>query len=580
MTEEEIDEAEEARLLLEHKRRRLARKSLVEYARFIEIPGVPLAPSQDDWSTGPCTCRTDEERSQGACASCRAWDDLRKPLSFKPIESAIVLHHRIILESVQVCMETPRGRLMIIAPPGSAKSTYADVVGPSWAMGRWPGYQIILSTYASSLARKQARKTLQVVRSRRYRSLWKERPEVRRDVAAAHEWALTNGSTMLAAGILAGITGNRAHGAIGDDLIAGREEAESPTMREKIMEAYRDDLESRLLPNGWMILINTRWHMEDPCGSILPEDYAGQSGYIKCRDGLVWYVLNIPAKAENADDPLGRKVGEYLWQEWFPKEHWQVFENNPLGRRRWASLYQGRPTSDAGDDFKREDAQWYKRDALPKRLQLYGASDYAVKEQDPEDQKIGKVDRVEHGLVGMDEDGDLWFLDWSTLQGKGTDESLSAWIKLLRRARAIQKTGAIKWWDEGGTIDKAIRPAARRAMREARTYVVLDALPSIADKRAKCQSFAARYSARTCHFPLNDDGTPVEWAEDGIAQLCGFPGHRYDDKYDVFGLIGRGIDKMLEAPQEPEKAKAGPLPFTEKWLMSNDTPERPKVRYK
>jgi hypothetical protein len=36
---------------------------------------------------------------------------------------------------MQHCMTTPHGRLMIMAPPGSAKSTYATVVAPSWYLG-------------------------------------------------------------------------------------------------------------------------------------------------------------------------------------------------------------------------------------------------------------------------------------------------------------------------------------------------------------------------------------------------------------------------------------------------------------
>ena len=51
--------------------------------------------------------------------------------------------------------------------------------------------------------------------------------------AAVDEWALTNGSDWMAAGILTGITGNRADGIIWDDLIKGREQADSDTIREK-----------------------------------------------------------------------------------------------------------------------------------------------------------------------------------------------------------------------------------------------------------------------------------------------------------------------------------------------------------
>jgi hypothetical protein len=379
----------------------------------------------------------------------------------------------------------------------------------------------------------------------------------------------------MAAGILAGITGNRANGIVCDDLIAGRQEAESPVTRESIMEAYRDDVESRLLKGGWIILINTRWHQEDPCGSILPLDYAGESGDVRCQDGQTWRVLNLAAKCENLDDPLGRKIGDYLWPEWLPKEHWQRFEHNPLGRRRWASLYQQRPTADAGDDFDRANAQWYNVGEQPKNLRLYGASDYAVEELEPEDVNRGKKDFYEHGLFGMDDAGDLWVLDWWSDQACGPDEAIAAFIKMLKRAKSWNPAGVARWWNEGGVIDKAIRPALRRAMREARTFVQVDSLPSIADKRAKCQSFAARYGARTVHWPRGK-----KWAEEGLDQLCGFPGHRFDDKYDVYGLIGRGIDVMHEAPTDPPKEPRGIKPFTGEWLESKDPAEQPRVRYR
>jgi hypothetical protein len=545
--------AEEARLTLELERRRRAQESLVEYARFIEVPGAPVG-NFESW--------TDDELA-----------DLEKPLDFLPIESEIVTHHRVILEELQRCMETPNGRLMIVAPPGSAKSTMAAVIATTWAMGKWPGYKILLTSYASRLARKHSRRALQIARSRAFRSLWDERPVVRRDMASADDWALSTQSEYMAAGILAGITGNRHHGAVCDDLIAGRLEAESPNERARIMEAYRDDVESRLLPNGWVCLINTRWHQDDPCGQLLPEDYDGRSGDVVCRDGRTWRVLNIPAKAERDDDPVGRKVGEYLWPEWFPKEHWQGFENDPLGQRRWFALYQGRPTGATGDDFKREDAQWYDSEAeIPERLTYYLGSDFAVTDPEEDLKAAGRVDWSEHGVVGLDEHGHLWFVDWWSGQ-KETDKSIDAMLDFVPQYKPARA------WHEGGVIDKAISPAVRKRMQERSLekvngkttsyYVQREALPKIADKRAKCQSFAARYSARTCHFPRYKP-----WAHQGIDQLVNFGAHRHDDKYDVFGLIGRGIDQMLEADQAPEARSPGIKPFTQEWLEY----EEPKPR--
>lgn len=530
-----LEEVDDLKLEHEWTRRRLARETLRDYARSVDIPGRPINP--------------DDEESL-----------------FHPIESAVAKHHLVIMDEVQATMETPGGRLMILAPPGSAKSTYCDVVAPSWAMCRNPGYRIILASYAQTIARKQSRRARQLITSKKSRSIWPDKPHLRKDMGSIDEWGLSNGSEFMCAGILAGVTGNRANGIVCDDLIAGREEAESPTIREKIMDAYRDDLETRLLPGGWIILINTRWHMDDPSGQILPLDYDGRTGVIRCQDGRDWLVLNLPAKCERTDDPVGRRPGEYLWPEWFPKVHWQGFERDPKGRRRWNSLYQQRPTSESGEDFDRSWFHFYEPKELPKQLTIYGASDYAVTELDPERKKLGHIDWTEHGVVGVDSKGDLWFLDWWSGQ-KETDVSVAAWIALVKQWRPV------RWWHEGGVIDKAITPLARLAMRQKKTYVRREALPSMSDKRAKCQSFQGMASARCVHLPAG-----TVWANELVAQLTGFPGHRYDDKYDVAGLIGRGVDKMHAASEPQEPGPRGITPFTAEWLEWEDPKPRPRHR--
>jgi predicted phage terminase large subunit-like protein len=56
-------------------------------------------------------------------------------------------------------------------------------------------------------------------------------------------------------GLLSGLTGNRAGLGIVDDPIAGREEAESQTMRQKTWDAYIDDFCSRLVPGAPQVMI-------------------------------------------------------------------------------------------------------------------------------------------------------------------------------------------------------------------------------------------------------------------------------------------------------------------------------------
>lgn len=296
--------------------RRKARSDILHYCNAIEVPGRPLG------------------------------EDLDAEF-FEPIETTLADHHRLLLTRLDEVSNTPHGRMMIFMPPGSAKSTYASVVFPSRYLGEKPGRKVILASYGDDLARKMGRRTRAIIRQKRYRNIYGA--ELASDSQAAQEFALTNGSEYMACGILGGVTGNRAHGIIIDDPIKGREQANSETIRAKTWDAYEDDLKTRLIPGGWVVIIQTRWHEDDLAGRILPEGWNGESGKIRCKDGNEWEVICLQAKCEVDNDPLGRLRGEYLWPEWFDGKHWAQFESN---QRTWAALYQQRPVPLDGDLFK------------------------------------------------------------------------------------------------------------------------------------------------------------------------------------------------------------------------------------
>jgi predicted phage terminase large subunit-like protein len=203
-------------------------------------------------------------------------------------------------------------------------------------------------------------------------------------------------------------------------------------------------------------------------------------------------------------------------------------------------------------------------DALPRSLRIYGASDYATMEP-----KHGKKepDFTEHGIWGVDRVGDLWAVDWWSKQCE-TDVGIAAFIRLVAQWKPI------KWFNEGGLIDKAIGPAIRSSMQHSQKFVSVESLPSLDDKAIKLQAFHARATALTVHLPVRR-----KWAEDLIDQLVKFPGGRWDDKADVCGLIGRGVDQMVDARLPSHESRPLLVPFTEAWLTYNDRNEKPKVRY-
>ena len=203
-------------------------------------------------------------------------------------------------------------------------------------------------------------------------------------------------------------------------------------------------------------------------------------------------------------------------------------------------------------------------DSLPLHLNFYGASDYATME--PQKGKK-EPDFTEHGIVGIDGIGDMWFVDWWFGQ-KETDETVKQFCFLVKRWKPR------KWWNEGGTLDKGIGPFIKAEMRKRNAFVSIEHLPSLEDKGIKLQAFHGRVTAGTVHMPIKRP-----WADRLIDSLVKFPSGRFDDGPDVCGLLGRGIDKMQDA-RLPEQRKPDMLiPFTEKWLAYNDRPDKPEVRF-
>lgn len=526
---------------LELVRRKNMRESLIGFAQNIEIPGAPV---RDDQSL----------------------EDFDKVMALgRPIETGLSKHHILLMTKLQEWMTTPYGRGMIFMPPGAAKSSYGSVVAPCWYMGNNPGARIILTSYGTDLAKKHGTKARALVKQKAYQEAFG--CTVSKDTGAKEMWALTNQSEYMSGGILSGITGNRANGVIIDDPIKGRAEADSKTVRERTIQAYEDDLKTRFLPKAWCVIIQTRWHAEDLGGSLLPEDYDGESGPIMCRDGMTWDVLNLVAKVEthkqSLDDPLHRRVGQYLWPEWFDEQHWRQYEPRPgdpnsPNPRTWAALYQQRPRPDTGNQFEREWVKWYDLGDHPKYLNPYSASDYSVSD--------GEGDFTEHGIAGLDQDGDIWILDWWYGQSP-PDVTIDALLKLASKWHVTQG------FDERGLIEKAIKPQFAMRSRQRKVYLSIDYLPTIGDKVARFQSFRGMASSGKLHVPR------CPWGERLVNQLVAFPGRSFDDAVDVCSLFGRGLEGMVWSRDKvPSKPQVGVKFGSWAWLTMGSDEAAPQER--
>jgi len=399
---------------------------------------------------------------------------------------------------------------------------------PPWYVGRNPGKNIIACSHTYDLAERFGRKARNIVAAQEFKNVFET--TISADSAAAGQWETTRGSEYFAAGVGGAITGRRSDIGLIDDPVKSKEAAESEREREKAWDWYVNDFETRLKPGAAQIVIQTRWHEDDLAGRILQ------------RDGDMWTVIRVPMEADELDDPLGRKIGERLWPEWFTEE---MVTQAKKDVRTWNALYQGNPVPEEGNFFRKDWFVEYGPDDLPSTLSIYGACDYAVTERGG--------DYTELGIFGVDYDGDVWVLDWWF--GQTTPET---WAD--EQCGLILKHSPLIWFGEAGPIRRSVEPFLKKRMETRKAYCHLEWLASIHDKPTRARAIQALASMGKIKIPKNKT-----WLNHVMSQILQFPAGRQDDAVDVFSLIGRGLEFVQSAGQ-PRKKTINLMPNRSAWL--------------
>jgi predicted phage terminase large subunit-like protein len=248
-------------------------------------------------------------------------------------------HHRLICQALQDVAEGRCKRLMILAPPGSAKTTYTSRLFPAWYFAFRPRTSIIAVSHTQELSETNSGFVQRTIRDNA------EILDYTLTNDAKGRWYTSNASAYLAGSVGSAILGFRANVAVIDDPIKSRQDAESETSREHTWTWFTNDLLTRLTPDGAIILIATPFHEDDLMGR-LQRLQAGE-----------WTVLRLPAIAESNDDPLGRKEGEPLWADDQYGYGQRLLEIQAAAEREgrsrdWYAQYQGRPRPPEGAMFK------------------------------------------------------------------------------------------------------------------------------------------------------------------------------------------------------------------------------------
>jgi predicted phage terminase large subunit-like protein len=375
-------------------------------------------------------------------------------------------------------------RLAISQPPRSGKSETLCRFA-AYMLEKHTEINLLCAGYSQTISRRFSRKT---------RTILHERVGLSLNHQSIDEWSINNGSVYYVGSVNNPRTGIGYQCIICDDLVKNREEANSQTIIEKLRDFYREDLYSRLEPNGSLILVGTRWSENDPIAYAVSLDDS-------------FTVINIPALCEDEEnDPLNRKIGESIFPERYSTEDYLKIKE-VVGEFGFSALYQGRPIPKDGGLFRPDRI---KIDIPGKILRKVRAYDLAA--------SSGKGDFSTGILLGIDEKDHYWILDVYRAQD-GTDKRDA---KILQNCELDGRETRIRIPQDPGSAGKSLSHYFIKLL----SGYLLNSPTVSGNKETRAEPFAIQVNAG------NVSMIKAEWNKDLLKELETFPYGKFDDQVD------------------------------------------------
>ena len=238
--------------------------------------------------------------------------------------------------------------LIIQAPPQHGKSVQI-IEFLAWLTGKYPHLQTIFASFSERLGVRANLRLRRIYNTPLYQEIF---PIIKLPTATDKEYSL-NRSLIEYVGeegyfrnttVEGSVTGEGLGLGVIDDPIKGRAEANSETIRDKTWEWFTDDFYTRFAEDAGLLMILTRWHIDDPAGRLIAQNLKNMT------------VLKFPAIA--TENETYRKKGEALFPE-LKSLAFLLNRKKVLGISNFEALYQQSPIIMGGDIFKEEYFNYY-----------------------------------------------------------------------------------------------------------------------------------------------------------------------------------------------------------------------------
>lgn len=412
------------------------------------------------------------------------------------------------------------GRLIVELPPRHGKSELIGRYFPAWYLGTYPDRQVMYVSYEARQARKYGRLARDVL-AEFGMSLF--HVQMARRASAADLWCLEgHEGSMATAGVGGPLTGKGAHVLIVDDPTKNSDQANSRLVQEHLWDWWESTALTRLEPGGSVIIVQTRWHLDDLAGGALKKQAA---------EG--WHEIRLPALAEH-DDPLGRSEGDPLWPARFDAAALHKVRDNRESYW-WLAMYQQRPTQHRSREWPAEYFDWpgFWFIEWPPLLLRVAALD-------PSQGRDGRGDYSAFALVGEDAAGHLW-VD-ANLERRPAGQIVADGVELCRQFRPLAMAV------EGNAWQNLLGEQFDGALLEAGLFDVEPLLiRSNIDKLIRIRRLDRWLRPRQMHFRDSPGGRRL------VSQLREFPQDKHDDGPDALEMATQVLAHYRGEEEPPSR---------------------------
>lgn len=447
--------------------------------------------------------------------------------------------HFLIARELMKCMAGETKRLIIEVPPQHGKSELCTQLFPAFYFGHFPEQSLIVGGYGQDKADDFGRSTKSYMATPIYRQVFPD-TNISSTSDSIRRFDTTLGGKYFCVGIGGAVTGRGANGLIFDDPYKNREEADSDTRTQTIIDWWKSTFRTRLRGDGFIVLIQTRWNKRDLIQWLLDNDANDPDLDPKYK----WKILNLNAVIEDEaeekqDKYLKRKVGEVLWPEVFPYPVMMQMKKD-VGTRDWNALYKGTPSDAKGEIFLREWWNYWCRSNCnaehehhPLPLKFDGSMqmwDCAFKDLATSDYVVG--------LAGKRSGGNLY-----VLQRKKKIANILGTCNMVR-----ELTYEFPEITRKGVENKANGPATVSTLQNEIPGMV--EIKAEGSKESRWQSAAAAVESGNVYLPYD-----AIWKEDFIEVCASVPHGKYDDDADaiahmILEMLGNRLAGMLDWMKE------------------------------